>query len=205
MFITLEGIEGSGKSTQAQLLSEFLELRGFRTTLTREPGWGALGKLIRRLILEERELELDAIAELCLFCADRAQHVRDFIIPKLKEGHVVICDRFYDSTIVYQGYARGLDLTLVKRLAKASALDLHPDITILLNIPVKKGLSRLEQRDGRTKMDDEPLDFHERVRKGYMLIAKAEPERITVFNAAKDLSLLQDEIRSLVLSNLNSK
>jgi dTMP kinase len=205
MFITFEGIEGSGKSTQAKLLKEFLELKGYTVTLTREPGWGALGKLIRRMILEERELELDPIAELCLFCADRAQHVKDFIIPKLKDGQIVICDRFYDSTIVYQGYARRLDLTLVKRLAKASALEVHPKLTVLLNIPVKKGLSRLDQRDDRTKMDDEPLDFHERVRQGYMLIAKDDPDRIRILNAAKDLSVLQDEIRSLVLSHLSSK
>jgi len=205
MFVTLEGIEGSGKSTQAKLLKEFLELKGYRVTLTREPGWGALGKLIRRMLLEEREMELDPIAELCLFCADRAQHVKDFILPKLKEGEIVICDRFYDSTIVYQGYARRLDLRLVKNLAKASALDTHPKLTLLLNIPVKKSLSRLQQRDEKTKLDEEPLDFHERVRQGYMLIAKNDPTRVKILNAAKDISVLQDEIRSMVLGVLKSR
>ena len=203
MFITFEGIEGSGKSTQAKLLQEFLELKGYRVTLTREPGWGAMGKLIRRMLLEEREMVLDPMAELCLFCADRAQHVKELILPNLKEGELVICDRFYDSTIVYQGYARRLDLALVKKLAKASALGLEPELTILLNIPVEKGLSRLG--DGKNKLDEEPLDFHERVRQGYMLIAKSEPHRVKIFNAAKDIKVLQDEIRILVLGYLASK
>lgn len=204
MFITFEGIEGSGKSTQAKLLKEFLELKGQTVTLTREPGWGAMGKLIRRMLLEERIMELDPMAELCLFCADRAQHVKDFILPKLKQGEIVICDRFYDSTIVYQGYARRLDLSLVKKLAKASALDVDPGLTFLLNIPVRKGLSRLQQRDEKTKLDEEPIDFHERVRQGYMLIAKNDPTRVKILNAAKDISVLQDEIRSMVLGALNS-
>ncbi|MDA2918969.1 dTMP kinase [Desulfobacterota bacterium AH_259_B03_O07] len=203
MFITFEGIEGSGKSTQAKLLKEFLELKGQTVTLTREPGWGAMGKLIRRMLLEERIMELDPMAELCLFCADRAQHVKDFILPKLKQGEIVICDRFYDSTIVYQGYARRLDLSLVKKLAKASALDVDPGLTFLLNIPVRKGLSRLQQRDEKTKLDEEPIDFHERVRQGYMLIAKNDPTRVKILNAAKDISVLQDEIRSMVLGALN--
>lgn len=205
MFITFEGIEGSGKSTQAKLLQEFLELKGYKVTITREPGWGAMGKLIRRMLLEEREMILDPMAELCLFCADRAQHVKDLILPKLKEGEFVICDRFYDSTIVYQGYARRLDLALVKKLAKASALGLEPELTILLNIPVEKGLSRLGNRDGKNKLDEEPLDFHERVRQGYMLIAKNEQNRVKIFNAAKDIKVLQDEIRILVLGLLTSK
>jgi len=205
MFITFEGIEGSGKSTQAKLLQEFLELKGYKVTITREPGWGAMGKLMRRMLLEEREMILDPMAELCLFCADRAQHVKDLILPKLKEGEFVICDRFYDSTIVYQGYARRLDLALVKKLAKASALGLEPELTILLNIPVEKGLSRLGDRDGKNKLDEEPLDFHERVRQGYMLIAKNEQNRVKIFNAAKDIKVLQDEIRILVLGLLTSK
>ena len=205
MFITFEGIEGSGKSTQAKLLQEFLELKGYKVTITREPGWGAMGKLMRRMLLEEREMILDPMAELCLFCADRAQHVKDLILPKLKEGEFVICDRFYDSTIVYQGYARRLDLALVKKLAKASALGLEPELTILLNIPVEKGLSRLGDRDGKNKLDEEPLDFHERVRQGYMLIAKNEQNRVKIFNAAKDIKVLQDEIRINVLGLLTSK
>ncbi|MEM2936396.1 MAG: dTMP kinase [Candidatus Bathyarchaeia archaeon] len=117
MFITFEGVEGSGKTTQAGLLKDFLLQKGYKVTLTREPGWGAVGRLIRRMLLEEKELDLDPLAELCLFCADRVQHVRDLIKPRLKKGEIVICDRYADSTVVYQGYGRRLDLDLVRKLS----------------------------------------------------------------------------------------
>jgi len=205
MFITFEGIEGSGKSTQAKLLVELLTQVGHKVTLTREPGWGKLGELIRRVILDERELELDPFSELCLFCADRAQHVRDFIKPKLEEGGIVICDRYFDSTVIYQGYGRKLDKRLVAKIAKASTLDLIPDITFLLNLPVRKGLSRLQSRGEITKMDEEPLEFHELIRQGYMLIAKRESDRIRKINADREILKIHSEIRSIVLENLSSK
>jgi dTMP kinase len=203
MFITFEGVEGSGKTTQTGLLKDFLLERGYKVTLTREPGWGAVGKLIRRMLLEERDLELDPLAELCLFCADRAQHVRDFIRPKLEQGEIVICDRFNDSTLVYQGYGRKLDIDLVKRLAKSSALGLEPQLTILLNLPVRLGLSRLKKRTGKTKMDEEPVEFHESIRQAYVFIAQKEPGRIRVVNAAGDIKEIQEEIRSIVLECLS--
>lgn len=204
MFITFEGIEGSGKSTQAKLLKEFLLKQGHEVTLTREPGWGALGRLIRKMLLEEKDLELDPLAELYLFCADRTQHVRDFIKPKLKEGQVVICDRFTDSTIAYQGYGRKLDLNLVEKVSKAAALGLEPRITILLNLPVMLGLSRLEKRGGKTKIDEEPVEFHEQVRQGYIFIAHKESRRVKVVNAARDIDKVQGDIRSIVLEQLST-
>lgn len=202
MFITFEGVEGSGKSTQAELLKKFLLKQGHEVTLTREPGWGALGRLIRKMLLEEKDLDLDPLAELYLFCADRTQHVKDFIKPKLKEGHV-ICDRFTDSTIAYQGYGRRLDLELVERVSRTAALSLKPDLTILLNLPVKLGLSRLEKRSGKTKMDEEPVEFHERVRQGYIFIAQKEPKRVKVVNAVKDVDEVQEEIRNIVIERLS--
>lgn len=205
MLITFEGIEGSGKSTQANLLNEFLSGKGYNVTVTREPGWGHLGNLIRAIILEERNLVLSPMAELFLFCADRAQHVKDFIEPKLKSGEIVICDRFYDSTIVYQGYGRKLDMRLVNKAAKASALDVIPEITFLLNLPVREGLTRLKERGSITKMDEEPLEFHEMIRQGYMLIARREPERIKSINAARDISAVHEEIRALVMERLSSQ
>ena len=205
MLITFEGIEGSGKSTQANLLSEFLSGKGYKVTLTREPGWGHLGNLIRTIILEERELVLAPMAELFLFCADRAQHVKDFIAPRLKNGEIVICDRFYDSTVVYQGYGRKLDMRLVNKAAKASALDVTPDITFLLNLPVREGLARLKERGSITKMDEEPLEFHELIRQGYMLIARREPERIKSVNAAGDITTVHEEIKALVMERLTSQ
>ncbi len=205
MFITFEGVEGSGKSTQAELLKVFLLKQGHEVALTREPGWGALGRLIRKMLLEEKDLDLDPLAELYLFCADRTQHVRDFIKPMLKEGYIVICDRFTDSTIAYQGYGRRIDLELVERVSKTAALSLKPDLTILLNLPVRVGLSRLEKRSGKTKIDEEPVEFHERVRSGYISIAQKKPKRIKVVNATRDIDEVQEEIRTVVLGRLSRK
>ena len=205
MFITFEGVEGSGKSTQAKLLAELLTQIGHKVTLTREPGWGQLGELIRKVILDERGLELDPFSELCLFCADRAQHVRDFINPKLQAGEIVICDRYYDSTVVYQGNGRKLDKRLVNKMAQASTLDLIPDITFLLNLPVKTGLTRLQSRGEITKMDEEPLEFHELIRQGYMLIARREPDRIKKINADRDIAEIHNEIRSIAINSLSLK
>jgi dTMP kinase len=203
MFITFEGIEGSGKSTQAKLLAELLIKMGHKATLTREPGWGKLGELIRKAILDERDLDLDPFSELCLFCADRAQHVRDFIKPRLQEGEIVICDRYFDSTVVYQGYGRKLEKRLVNRIARASTLDLIPDVTFLLNLPVRAGLSRLQTRGEITKMDEEPLEFHEMIRQGYMLIAKREPGRIRKINADREILEIHEEIKNIVLESIS--
>jgi len=203
MFITFEGVEGSGKSTQAKLLAELLIKMGHKATLTREPGWGKLGELIRRAILDERDLDLDPFSELCLFCADRAQHVRDFIKPRLQEGEIVICDRYFDSTVVYQGFGRKLEKRLVNRIARASTLDLIPDVTFLLNLPVRAGLSRLQTRGGITKMDEEPLEFHEMIRQGYMLIAKREPGRIRKINADREILEIHEEIKNIVLESIS--
>ena len=203
MFITFEGIEGSGKSTQVKLLAELHIKMGHKATLTREPGWGKLGELIRKAILDERDLDLDPFSELCLFCADRAQHVRDFIKPKLQEGEIVICDRYFDSTVVYQGYGRKLEKRLVNRIARASTLDLFPDVTFLLNLPVRAGLSRLQTRGEITKMDEEPLEFHEMIRQGYMLIAKREPGRIRKINADREILEIHEEIKNIVLESIS--
>ncbi len=203
MFITFEGIEGSGKSTQCRLLKEHLESKGRKVTVTREPGWGAMGKVIRHLILDEKELEIHPLTELYLFCADRVQHVKDFITPRLKGGEVVICDRYFDSTIVYQGYGRQLDLYTVKKLAEASTLDLVPDITFLLNLPVREGLMRLDLRDETTnRMDEEPLEFHEMIRQGYISEATLNTNRIKIINASHEADEVQKQIRSLLDSIL---
>ncbi len=203
MFITFEGIEGSGKSTQCKLLKEYLESKGRKVTVTREPGWGAMGKLIRHLILDDKELDIHPLTELYLFCADRVQHVKDFITPRLKDGEVVICDRYFDSTIVYQGYGRQLDLYMVKKLAEASTLNLVPDITFLLNLPVREGLMRLDLRDETTnRMDEEPMEFHEMIRQGYISEATLNTNRIKIINASHEADEVQKQIRSLLDSIL---
>lgn len=205
MLITFEGIEGSGKSTQAKLLKEHLEQKGHIVSLTREPGWGTIGKLIRKLILEESDLEINPYAELCLFCADRAQHVKDFIKPRLDNGEIVICDRYIDSTVVYQGHGRKLDIYLVKKMAEASSLDTIPEITFLLNLPVKTGLKRLEERNVSTKMDEEPLEFHELIRQGYTTEANLNKNRIKIINALGTVDEVFDRIKTLTEKYLFSK
>lgn len=204
MFITFEGIEGSGKSTQAELLKKFLAQSGYKVSLTREPGWGILGKSIRKIALDERELELDPFSELCLFCADRAQHVRDFIKPRLDKKEIVICDRFFDSTVVYQGYGRQLDIRFVNKVAKASTLGTLPDLTFFLNLSVIEGISRLKPRgEPFTKMEEEPLEFHESIKKGYMRISRREPNRIKKINADREVQDIHKEIKKLVVEHLS--
>lgn len=194
-FITFEGIDGSGKSTQARLLADYLSGRGTKVFFTKEPGEGKLGEAIRTEILDRRDIDIDPYAELCLFCADRAQHVREVILPRLKDGYTVICDRYYDSTLAYQGSGRPLDPDLVFRMAMASSLGVEPDITFFLSIPVEQALLRLRDRGGRNKMDEEPFEFHSRVDRGYReLIAKGIP-RIKVIEATASPEEVHAETR----------
>lgn len=221
MFITFEGIEGSGKSTQARLTKEYLEEKGRRVSLTREPGWGAVGSLIRHLIVEqndglansptklkqfsgisslkEKDVLVNPYTELYLFCADRVQHVQNFIKPKLDQGEDIICDRYFDSTIAYQGYGRKLDLNTIKKLASDSTLSVKPDVTFLLDLTVEEGLRRLKARKGETnRLDDESKEFHESIRQGYILEAGLDTERIKVLDASLDVSVLQKQIRDVI-------
>ena len=195
-FITFEGIDGSGKSTQARLLADYLSGKGTKVFFTKEPGEGKLGEAIRTEILDRRDIEIDPYAELCLFCADRAQHVRELILPKLEDGYTVICDRYYDSTLAYQGSGRGIDPDLVFRMAMASSLRVEPDITFFLSIPVEQALLRLRDREKeRNKMDEEPFEFHSRVDEGYReLIEKGIP-RIKVIEASTSPEEVHTEIR----------
>lgn len=205
MFITFEGIEGSGKSTQARLLKNFLESKGMTVTLTREPGWGEIGKFIRELILGDNEIEIHPYTELCLFCADRAQHVKEFIKPRLDNNEVVICDRYTDSTIVYQGHGRKIDLTLVKRMAEASSLGIKPDITILLNLPVREGLRRLETRGTISRIDEEPVEFHEMIRQGYTIESHLDRKRFRIVNAMDNQDRVHEEIKKIINTHLSTK
>ncbi len=195
-FITFEGTEGSGKSTQAKILTDYFESLGTKVVLTREPGWGKLGEGIRNAILNRRDIEIDPFAELCLFCADRAQHVRDLILPKLKEGFTVICDRYYDSTFVYQGFGRGIDQELVSSMALASSLGVKPDITFLLRMPVEKALDRLKNRGENSKIDEEPVLFHKRIYEGYGELLKKENSRMKAIDATLSPRKVHLEIRS---------
>ena len=195
-FITFEGIDGSGKSTQARLLADYLSGKGANVFFTKEPGEGKLGEVIRNEILDRRDIDIEPYAELSLFCADRAQHVRELILPKLRDGYTVICDRYYDSTLAYQGSGRGLDPELVFQMAMASSLGVEPDITFFLSIPVERALSRLEDRSKeRNKMDEEPFEFHSRVDEGYRRLIEKGIPRIKVIEASGSLEEIQTRIR----------
>ena len=166
---------------------------------TKEPSCGELGKIIRKEILDKKKkIELEPYAELCLFCADRAQHVKDLILPKLKEGVTVVCDRYYDSTVAYQSFGRGLDLDLVSRMAEASTLGIKPYMTFFLSLSVEQARSRLEERLESTKMDEEPHDFHVNINRGYKKLLEENPSRIKLIDA----SAAPEDIHRQIVSHI---
>ncbi len=179
LFISLEGGEGAGKSSQAQALKALLEAKGFSVTVTREPAGCPLGQRVREL-LSDPSLELNARSELFLFVAARAQHVAEVIRPALERGEVVICDRFDDSSIAYQGYGRGLSLDDVRLANRIATQGLVPDLTVLLDVPVETGLARKQGENAPDRIGQEGAEFHERVRQGYLAMAGEEPERFLV-------------------------
>ncbi|NIP32200.1 MAG: dTMP kinase [Candidatus Dadabacteria bacterium] len=203
MFITFEGIEGSGKSTQARLLEEYLSSKGLRVNLTREPGWGKLGQIIRNVLLDDRDISLEPFAELCLFCTDRIYHVKEFIKPKLGSGEIVICDRYHDSTLIYQGIGRKNEQELVAAMVEKSCLGVVPDITFLLDLPAELGLRRIKNRKDKTKFDAESADFHKRVREGFLESYKKDSDRIKLIDAARDIGVIAQDINGIIDTKLN--
>lgn len=204
-FISFEGIEGCGKTTQVALLAEALRKQGYDVIETREPGGTATGKQIRQLALNTED-PLAPKAELLLMLGDRAQHVTEIIIPALKNNQVVICDRFSDSTIAYQGFGHGLHIETLYKISNFASFSMMPDITFLLDIAVTDGLERAKQRRGTNSVDRfERLDegFHERVRQGFLQIAKADPRRIRKIDALRSREEIHQEIVA-ILSNLDS-
>src|SRR5215468_9963690 len=207
--ITFEGIDGCGKSTQMRLLEQYLTERGVPVVSTREPGGTELGRKIRSALLDGGKGSVEPLAELLLYAADRAQHVSRVIMPALAEGKVVLSDRFYDATTVYQGYARGFDLKLVNQLNELATGGLKPDLTLLFDLDVETGLKRTWRRGDETgsasarpdRLDQEPVEFHERVRRAYLEIAAREPERFRVISAAgpveETFKLMIREVRDL--------
>jgi dTMP kinase len=196
MLITLEGPEGSGKTTQIELLVAWLGEQGYDAVLTREPGGTDIGNQIRDVIHDPANTGMAATAEILLYSADRAQHVVECIAPLLAECKIVVSDRYYDSTLAYQGYGRGLDLEALRAITAFATGGLKPDLTLYLDIAPEKGLERRQMGGGEwNRLDAEALEFHQRVREGYMELIEQEPERWVVIDAAGPVEEVQREIR----------
>jgi dTMP kinase len=200
VFISFEGVEGCGKSTQIQLLAETLQADGHEVVVTREPGGTALGQILRKLLLEPAT-PLAPGTELLLMLADRAQHIQDVIAPALNANKIVLCDRFADSTIAYQGYGRKIDLALLTQLNAFTCGGYRPALTFLLDVPVIEGLRRAQKRRGNGVADHfevESVAFHERVHEGFLAVARAEPERVQVLDSTRPLEVVRQEIMRIV-------
>lgn len=210
MFITFEGPEGSGKTTQIQPLFGYLQDRGLDVVLTREPGGTAIGDQIRRVLLDPANREMLPEAEILLFSASRAQLVGQVVRPALARGAIVICDRFADSTMAYQGHGRGLDLESLRRITRFATGGLTPDLTVYLDLDVEEGLRRKrvagqQNSEDWNRLDQQTMDFYDRVRRGYLGLASAEPDRWLVIDAARPADVVQDEIRRRVRALLQNR
>ena len=195
LFITFEGGDGCGKTTQIKLLDEYLRSKGYKTLLTREPGSKGLGIKLREILLNY-DGDVSPTCESFLFLADRAQHVDCIIKPALEEGVVVLCDRHADSTVAYQGYGRGLDLEQIHNLNNIATNRLKPDLTIVLDVDVETSQNRVGSEKDR--MESAGLEFFERVRKGFLEIAKQEPERVKVIDSTQTIEEIHKQILELV-------
>jgi dTMP kinase len=204
LFITFEGPEGSGKTTQIRLLADWLCEQGREVLTTREPGGTRIGEAIRNILLSPEHTEMCAQAEILLFSAARAQIVRETLQPHLARGGVVLCDRFADSTLAYQGYGRQLDLATLRQITAFATGGLVPALTICLDLPVHEGLRRKQGGDQAewNRMERERLDFQERARRGFLALAAAEPARWLVLDALREIEVIQMQIRGRVAALL---
>lgn len=205
MFITFEGPEGSGKSTQIARAGKYLAGKGWEVVVTREPGGTAIADQIRAILLQAENQTMTPTTELLLYFAARAQHVEEKLRPALKQGKIVLCDRFADSTWAYQGYARGLGTDLVEEMNKLATGGLQPDLTLLLDLPVEIGLQRAggradrlaeEQREDRFERED--IEFHRRLREGFLLLAKKNPKRFRVVDASGGVEDVWRQIQAVL-------
>lgn len=202
LFITLEGPDGSGKSTQARLLAEEVTSYGHDVLLTREPGGSPIGDQIRKILFNLTNTSMLPSTEFLLFSASRAQHVYEVIQPHLQKGGVVISDRYFHSSLAYQGYGHELDLEVLKRVTSFATGGLLPDLILLLDLPVEEGLNRRKSEGKWNRLDDYQVEFHQRVRKGYLTMVDEDPDRWVVINAAQPVDIIQKEIRDVVFGYL---
>jgi len=196
-FITFEGSEGSGKSTQIELAQQYLESKGKDVLFLREPGGVEISERIRDILLDTNTTEMSDECETLLYMAARAQLVKEVIIPALNDGKIILCDRFLDSTVAYQGYGNGVDIQVIKNIGKIVTQGCEPDLTFLFDLDVKEGIARINRPKDR--IEQRSIDYHNRVRKGYLEIANNEPERVKLIDAEKS----KDEIQSIVQEHID--
>lgn len=212
MFISFEGIEGSGKTTQAKHAVRFLQDKGHDCVITREPGGTRIGEKIRAILLDPLSKDMDPLTELLLYTSDRAQHIKECILPLLSDGKIVLCDRYYDATMAYQGFARGLDIGLIEKIHKLLFENLKPDITLLLDLPPEIGLKRAWKQinngnriSQETRFEEERISFHKKVRAGYLELSRHEPERFRIIDASKDAHEVREEIIKILDAEINRR
>ncbi len=208
--ITFEGIEGSGKSTQIKLVAEYFVKKNVPIIVTQEPSGTDIGRKIGSILFNSEHYYMCAETEMFLFCAARAQHVREKIMPALEQNKVVLCDRFSDATYAYQGAGRGLDHEFIKLINDYSALHLKPGLTLLFDLPVEIGLQRATDRNNRLKepssidrFERENIDFHRRIREGYLNISRNDPQRFRLIDANQDVNAIQEEVRRHISDFIN--
>jgi len=195
LFITLEGIEGAGKSTLVTFIADLLRQAGKDVVITREPGSTELGEQIRNILLLQKTLAISGTAELLMMFASRSQHLDQVIRPALKAGKTVLCDRFTDSTYAYQGGGRGIEQEKISKLAELVHPDLQPDLTLLFDLPVEKGLARARSEGEADRFESETIGFFEKVRIAYLRMAESEPGRIKIINAENNVHIVQETIK----------
>jgi dTMP kinase len=208
-FITFEGIEGCGKTTQVSLLKDFLENRSYRVVTTREPGGTKIGDAIRKIVLDSSNADIDIKTELLLYQASRAQLIKDVIKPSLEQGCIVLCDRFTDATLAYQGYAQGISRALIKNLNQFATDTLTPDFTVLIDCPVEIGIKRAKDRNdtrrqivSEDRFEEKSIAFHQKVRLGYLQIAEQHSARFHIVDGRDDPSAVHQDICLTLLKKM---
>lgn len=202
-FISFEGIEGTGKTTQARLLADYLSDRGFAVVVTEEPGGTPIGLRIREVLLKIEHTEMQGVTELLLYNADRCQHIHELILPSLLDGLILITDRFSDSTLAYQGFGRAIDTNTISTLDRIATGGLKPDLTLLLDIDASAGLRRNRGANKVDRLEREDLAFHEKVRAGFLELARREPGRIKVIDASGGIEEIRTNVTEAVRSHFH--